>query len=438
MRESNSTPGRVRPAGSPRYFLGEVFVSEVLSKPALDAAGDEIGRVQDFIVSPGEIFPKVAFVVVKGPREPVVIPWEQVAFFNKKFLSLNILGREIKLDAVKENDILIARDILDKQIVDVNGAKIVRVNDLKLGEVKGHFCLIAADVGIRGLIRRLLGRRIKDQLGRFIHHRLPHHLIGWNYLEHLKPKITRLTLSVPRGLLNRMHPADLASVIQQMPARDRIVFYESLDLKAAAEVLHELEPAVQVEIVSRMDPEHAVDILERMPPDEATDVLGDLPPPKAQKLMALMNREDAKEVQDLLAHTEDTAGGLMTTEFLTFSPDLTAGETIEIIRKQSADVETIYYVYMADPNGRPIGVLSLRELIMATPEARLSEIMTTRLKTVTPETHQTEVAKTMSKYNLVAIPVVDRDRKMLGVVTIDDIVDLLVPPVSKKKPRRLK
>jgi Mg/Co/Ni transporter MgtE len=193
-----------------------------------------------------------------------------------------------------------------------------------------------------------------------------------------------------------------------------------------------------MEIIGKIDPSHAVDILELMPPDEAADVLGDLPAPKAQKLMALMNREDAAEVKDLLTHTEDTAGGLMTTEFLTFSPDLTAGETIEILRREAADVETVYYVYVVDIKERPIGVVSLRELIMAEPQTRLSEIMNTRVKTVRPENHQTEVAKVMSKYNLIAIPVVDREQKMLGIITIDDIVDLLVPPVSKTRHRRLK
>ena len=421
-----------------KYFLGEVFVSEVLGKQVLDAAGEEIGRVKDFIVSPGEIFPRVAYVVVSGPRSLLVIPWEQVAFFNKRFLSLNVLQEEMKSDELKESDILISRDILDKQIVDVNGAKMVRVNDLKLGNVKGNFCLIAADVGIRGLIRRLIGRQLKDHLGRIIHHRFAHHLIGWNYLAPLKPNLTRLTLSVPRKLLNKMHPADLAAVLSQMPAKDRIDFYESLDLKVAAETLHELEPTSQMEIIGKIDPSHAVDILELMPPDEAADVLGDLPAPKAQKLMALMNREDAAEVKDLLTHTEDTAGGLMTTEFLTFSPDLTAGETIEILRKEAADVETVYYVYVVDIKERPIGVVSLRELIMAEPQTRLSEIMNTRVKTVRPENHQTEVAKVMSKYNLIAIPVVDREQKTLGIITIDDIVDLLVPPVSKTRHRRLK
>jgi len=421
-----------------KYFLGEVFVSEVLGKQVLDAAGEELGRVKDFIVSPGEIFPRVAYVVVSGPRSLLAIPWEQVAFFNKRFLSLNVLQDEMKSDELKESDILISRDILDKQIVDVNGAKMVRVNDLKLGNVKGNFCLIAADVGIRGLIRRLLGRQLKDHLGRIIRHRFAHHLVGWNYLAPLKPNLTRLTLSVPRKLLNNMHPADLAAVLSQMPAKDRSDFYESLDLRVAAETLHELEPTSQMEIIGKIDPGHAVDILELMPPDEAADVLGDLPAPKAQKLMALMNREDAEEVKDLLTHTEDTAGGLMTTEFITFSPDLTAGETIEILRRDSADVETIYYVYVVDVKERPIGVVSLRELIMAEPQTRLSEIMNTRVKTVKPETHQTEVAKVMSKYNLIAIPVVDREQKMLGVITIDDIVDLLVPPVSKTRHRRLK
>ena len=336
-------------------------------------------RISSFL--PGETFPKVAFVVVTASRSVMAIPWEQVAFFNKKFLSLNVLQKEIRSNSVKESDILVSRDILDKQIVDVNGAKVVRVNDLKLGNVKGYFCLVAADVGIRGLIRRLLGRQLKDHLGRVIHHRFTHQLIGWNYLEPLKPNITRLTLSVPRKMLNKMHPADLAAVISQMPAKDRIDFYESLDLNVAAEALHELEPTVQAEIIGHSVPDHAVSILELMPPDEAADVLGDLPGPKAQKFMALMNREEAQEVKDLLAHTEDTAGGLMTTEFLTFSPEVTAEETVEILRRDAEDVETIYNIYaVVDPNERPIGVVSLRELIMAEPEAPLSGIMNTRFR----------------------------------------------------------
>jgi Mg/Co/Ni transporter MgtE len=205
----------------------------------------------------------------------------------------------------------------------------------------------------------------------------------------------------------------------------------------AAEALHELEPRVQADIIDDMSKERASDILERMPPDEAADVLGDLPEAKAQELINLMEKEEAEDVQELMEHEVDTAGGLMTTEYLAFPPDMTVEEAIKELRLEAPDVETIYYLYIVDHEEHINGVLSLKHLILATPQTLLGDIMKTPVKTLPLDAEQKDVAEFISKYNLLAAPVVDENMVMRGIVTVDDVVDFLLPPASRKKRRKL-
>ncbi len=245
-----------------------------------------------------------------------------------------------------------------------------------------------------------------------------------------------MTLTISRQKLPTLHPADLAQIISEVSQRERTAIFGSLDVDTAAEALHELEPRVQVDIIDDMSKERASDILERMPPDEAADVLGDMPEAKAQELINLMEKEEAEDVQELLEHEEDTAGGLMTTEYLAFPPDLTVEEAVKELRLEAPNVETIYYLYMLDDEERLVGVLSLKNLILATPQTRLGDIMMTPVKTLPLDAREKDVAEFISKYNLLAAPVVDENTVMRGIVTVDDVVDFLLPPASRKKRRR--
>jgi magnesium transporter len=418
------------------FFAGEIFVSEVYKKPVLDQTGEEIGKLKDVIIGVGETFPAVTSLVVAG-RETYVLAWDAINLFNRRVISVNALLKDITATAPSPTDILICRDLLDKQIVDINGAKLVRVNDLELSNVNGRLSLVAADIGLRGILRRLsLEKQGEKFLGLFRRY-LPHKLIAWNYVQTIEPKLTRLTLTVSRQKVAGLHPADLAEIISEVSQKERTAIFGSLDVDTAAEALHELEPQVQADIIDDMSKERASDILERMPPDEAADVLGDLPEAKAQELINLMEKEEAEDVQELLEHEEDTAGGLMTTEYLSFPPDITVEEAVKEMRLEAPNVETIYYLYIVDYEDRVIGVISLKNLILASSHARLDEVMTKPVKTLTLNTEKKDVAELISKYNLLAAPVVDENLVMRGIVTVDDVVDFLLPPASRKKRRKL-
>jgi Mg2+ transporter MgtE len=329
------------------------------------------------------------------------------------------------------------RDLLDKQIVDIHGAKLVRVNDLKLGDVNGKMCLIAVDIGLRGILRRIGLEKQGERMFSLFRYRLSKNLIGWHYLQPVEPKLSKLTLTVSRQKVSRMHPADLAEIISEVSQKERSAIFGTLDVETAAEALHELEPSVQAGIIDDLGKEKASDILEQMPPDEAADVLGDLPEEKAEELIKLMEHDEAQEVKELLEHEEDTAGGLMTTEYLAFPPDMTVDDAIRELRLEAPDVETVYYLYITDDQERLIGVLSLKDLILARSERSLRDIMKSQVKTLSLEAEQKDVAEFISKYNLLAAPVVDEQQVLHGIVTVDDVVDFLLPPASRKKRRKL-
>jgi CBS domain-containing protein/sporulation protein YlmC with PRC-barrel domain len=419
------------------FFAGDIFVSEVYQKPVLDQSGEEIGKLKDIVVGHGDPFPAVTSLLVSSGNTTYLIPWDQVNLFNKRVISANVLHASLQPASLSDTDILVCRDILDKQIVDIDGAKLVRVNDLKLGDVNGRICLIAADIGFRGILRRLGLESRGEQLFSLFRYRLPNVLIGWHYLQPVEPKLTRLTLTVSRQKVAQMHPADLAELISEVSQKDRTALFGSLDVETAAEALHELEPSVQADIIEDMSKEKASDILEQMPPDEAADVLGDLPEAKAEELINLMEKDEARDVKELLGHEEDTAGGLMTTEYLSLPPDISVDDAIKELRLAAPDVETVYYLYVLDEQERLVGVVTLKDLVLARPEAMIGDIMRSPVKALPLDAGQKDVAEFISKYNLLAAPVVDEHSVLRGIITVDDVVDFLLPPASRKKRRKL-
>lgn len=417
-------------------YIGELFVSEILKKPVLDKMGEEIGRLTDFLLIPGEVFPRVSALVVTRRGKTYVINWDAVNIFNKRILSATLLADGLAPEEVSEGALVICRDLLDKQIVDIDGAKVVRVNDLKLGEVHGHLCLVAADVGLRGLMRRLGLESQGEKVARAVGYKIPRNLISWSYLQPVEPRLTRLALNIPRHKVAELHPADIAHILSQIPQKDRAAILDTLDPETAAETLEEMGTAEQAAIIEDLDAEHASEILEHMAPDEAADLLGDLPADVANDLLQRMEEEDAQEMEELLAHDEDTAGGLMTTEYLFLAGDMTVKDAIGQIRLLAPDVETVYYIYILDEGEKLLGVLSLRDLIMALPHQSLSEIMTHPVKTIEADADEKRVARVISKYGLLALPVVDEEGHLLGIVTMDDILYRLQHPAEKKRRRK--
>jgi len=418
-------------------FLGELFISEILKKPVLDPKGDELGKVRDFLVIRGEPLPKISSIIIERKRELYNLPWSDLSIFNKRIISANIYGEALQPYELDEKDLLLVRDILDKQIVDVNGVKVVRVNDVKLEGYDTEAVLIGVDVGMRGIMRRLGVERGGEDLWRLFKKHLPYNLISWNYMQPLEPKLTTISLTVPRQMLSELHPADIADIISQVSHKEGATFFEDLDVDVAAEALSELQPETQVDIITGMDPDKAADIIEEMPPDEAADILSDLPVDKAKEILESIEKEEAEDIQELLSHEEDTAGGLMTNVFIAYPPETTVRKAIDNFKKDAEEIEIVYYIYVIDADEKLIGAVSLRDMLLADLDAKLSDIMETKLKTVTPETDEMDVAEIISKYNLVALPVVDIEGFMLGIVTVDDVLDRILPPSAKRKRRKV-
>jgi CBS domain-containing protein len=403
-------------------FFGELFLSEILNKPVMNQRGEEMGRLRDILVIPGNPFPQVSGLAVSKRKDHHFIPLDYVDIFNKKFLMVREMEKKTFPSSPPEGHIYIRENLLDKQIVDINGVKVVRVNDIKLGMLQNEFCLVGLDVGYQGLLRRIGWER--KGVG---------NLIPWNYVQPLEEGLDQLSLTLSRQGLSQLHPVDIADIIAQVSSKERVLLLESLDKETAGEAIHELEADMRVAIVEQMDVEEAADVLEKMQPDEAADILGDLSSEKAKAILDRMEKEEAADVEELLEHDEDTAGGLMTTEYLAFPPDQTAAQAIEEIRNQSPETELIYYIYVIDGEEHLLGVLSLRDLIMATPLTPLKKLMRTNPKKIKAEAKQKDVAELVSKYNLIAVPVVDEHNHLLGIITVDDILNILLPSSAIKR-----
>jgi flagellar motility protein MotE (MotC chaperone)/sporulation protein YlmC with PRC-barrel domain len=417
--------------------LAEIFLSTVLGKTVISPQGQEIGKLWDLIMVPGEVFPEVSHLLVKSKRRIISIPWHRISLFNRFVISVSGPSHHLpEYAASREGEILVKRDILDKQIVDVNGAKVVRVNDLKLGSYKDHLCIFFVDIGFRGLLRRLGYEQLGEKLAVLLNRQLPHQHISWEYVQLLEMNLSRLTLTVAREQMQEMHPADLAQIISQIPSKNIQAVLNSLDVETAGEAIHELEPELRSRVISQLDSEQASDILEEMDPDEAADVLGDLPEEKAQELLGLMDEEEAEDIQELMEHEEDTAGGLMNSEFLFIAANLTVEEALQQVKILAPEVETVYYIYIVEPDEALSGVVTLKDLLINPPHMPIAELMTTNLKTVTVESSPEDVLEIIAKYNLIAVPVLDKEAKMAGIVTVDDILELFLPYALRRKRHR--
>ncbi|WP_333654731.1 magnesium transporter [Dissulfurispira sp.] len=406
-------------------LFGELFLSEIIKKPVFDPKGEITGRVKDIAVVKGDPLPKVSAIIVEKKNQLFRIGWEQINLFNKRIISTYLTSSLIEPYTLSEEDLLAVRDILDKQIVDANGAKVVRANDIKLEGYDGEAILIAVDVGVRGILRRLGIERGSEGFLKLFQTQMPYNLISWNYLQPLKPKLRTIALTVPRQMVSELHPADIAEIISQVSRDEGAHLFKDLDIETAAEALSELKPEMQADIINAMDAEKAADIIEEMPPDEAADVLSDLPAEKAKEILERIEEEESADIQELLHHEEGTAGSLMTNEFIGYGPDVSVRQAIESFRHDAEEIETVYYIYVTDLGGRLLGVTSLRELLLAEPDTMLAEIMETKIIKVEPDEDVEEAADLMSKYDLVAIPVVDKEGSLLGIVTIDDILDVI-------------
>ena len=410
------------------------YVSDLLGKPVTDVDGGRIGQLDDLIATRrGEVpHPVVVAIVVKRAGQTLLIPFSHVAVLVAPAIPLNCSLQDVAPYQPGAHDLYLARDVLDKQIIDTTGARVVRVNDLELARVGQEFYVANVDIGGLGLLRRLGLARVAQQVALRLKRELPPGVIAWHDVE-LLPGNQPMRLKVPSDRIADLHPADLAEIISDLSRAESSQLLASLPVETVADTLEEVEPDFQASLVEGMSNEKVADLLEEMAPDEAADLLAQLPEDRSRELLTLMQHEDAADVRQLLAYPVDTAGGIMTTEYAAIGPDLTAEQAIAALRQSADEAETIFYVYVVDPDKHLLGAFSLQNLVWAQPAARVSEFMHRRLVSVNVTDSQDDVAQAVTKYNLLAVPVVDDRQRLLGIVTADDALDKIIPTAWKKR-----
>jgi magnesium transporter len=422
-----ATAPQAETAADPRFR----FLSSIIGRPVRDADGARLGKLTDLVVATGEHYPPVESLVLQGKDGRRQFPWSAVEQLGDAGLTLRAGAvSSTPPDQPLADRIPLVEEILDKQIVDVHDAKLVRVNDLHFLELKGQLRVAHVDVGLRGLIRRMGWEPVVDRTLRLFRPGAPYlkadQLVSWKLVQPLDQSAGKVRLEVAQRLLATLHPADLAEILEDLDHNQRTVLLERLDVETAAEALEEASPEMAAQLLEEVAPEKAADILEEMAPDEAADVLSDLPGETRDEVLAAMERPEAREVQALMAYPQDSAGGLMTPDRIQLGPERTVGDAVAELRRRDQDLPLVYEIFVADADGRLLGICTLRDLILNEPATGLGTIMREPPATLGVLDRLRDVAAAAAKYNLVSVAVVDEAGVMQGMVTVDDILGEVV------------
>lgn len=402
------------------------YISELLDNKVYDSSDAVVGKLEDILITPKDgKFEPLEFLVIRTPAKKIkFVPYDFVANFNSSEISLKNLFNKIALDVLPSgrNYIYLRKEILDRQIVDVAGTRVVRVDDLRIGVVENKMSVLAIDRSFRAILRRLG----LDWL--FFGGIFPVKLIDWRHAKFLEGKAP-LKLNTAADALGQLHPADLANIVEELDVKSGSSFLESLSSEDAAKVLEEVDPQLQTILVKHLGPDRAGKILSQMSSDEFADLVKTFSDHEAREILEKVGGGRAQSVQKLISYEDDTAGGLMTLDFFTARPDWTVEKTIEELRKVSNKMRSIVHIYVAGEDGKFLGAVSLRRMLLADRQALISKMAKgfPAHSTLKPGDKIPKVIKLMTKYNLYTAAVIDKDKKLAGVVTIDDVMRLLAP-----------
>ncbi|MCX6559429.1 MAG: CBS domain-containing protein [Candidatus Aminicenantes bacterium] len=405
-----------------------VFLSELIGRTVASPEGP-IGRLADLKIALGDPFPRAAALVLRRRRKKQLyeLDWSDVEYCADRTITLKpgAAGRLRPLE-VGRDELLLRDDLLDKQVVDTLGARIERVNDVHLLIVKRDLRVVHVDFGARGLLRRLGWLKSIDRATAWLFaYQIEERMISWKFIQPLlaDPVKGSLKLNVTARKIHELHPSDLADIIEELDSVNRSSLFRSLDLQTAALTLEEVDdPKLQASLIDTAPAERASDILEEMAPDEATDMLADMPEEKQRRLIGTMDAPSRRAVLDLLRFKEGTAGSIMTKDFFAVGRGTTVEQAIGEFRKLTCPLESVAYIYVNDPGGRLIGVCTLRHLLVADKDAALGALMNPHLITVEPDEKVDDVTSLFRKYKFLALPVVDGERILQGLITLKDIL----------------
>lgn len=385
------------------------------------------GILKDFLVDMDFSRPKAVAALIKTGDKSSYFSIGSISIKkeNGRYLVTCNSGEETGYDN-KSNLILLIANILGKKVIDINGRKLVRVNDIRMASVSSGTYAVAVDIGFEGYLRRLGIVRPVRSIFSLLRLELPKNHVMWDDVETVDPIHHDIHLSKSYTKLKTLHPSDIADIIEELDKNARTKIFVSLDEEHAADVLEQMEVAAQVDLIENLPVEKAADVLEKMPADEAADIIDELETVKAEELLQEMVGESSEEIRELLEYPENTVGSIMSTEFIAFRENLEATEAISQLRKLKPEQESTYLFFITDNKNRLIATLTLRDLILAHPFASLSEIMNKNLISVLDKENIDVLAEIISKYKLLAIPVTNEKRELEGMVVIDDIVEDLL------------
>ncbi|MGB9197253.1 MAG: CBS domain-containing protein [Terriglobales bacterium] len=409
--------------------MSTISLSELLGSLVYDSTGVVRGRVREVVLAPQEDRTKISSLIVKTSSGNRLLPLAAVSNINGGVRATTTVGDWISADGA-EGLLLLSRDLLDQQVIDVHGRKVVRVNDVDFHQEialgRQQLKVGGVDVGARGAIRRLLKGMVPATALRALLQRVPPREIPWDFVDIIETDAARrVKLKISHEKLAKLHPADLADIIEDLAPDEREAVFETLDEGVAAGALEELEPKVQKAVVESLDSDRAADIVEEMEPDAAADLLADLPEERTAEILVQMQPEERQEVTDLLEFKENSAAGRMTTEYIALPVTASTSDAIDVMRKFEGPMESMSTIFLIDSHGTLAGAVPLAKMVLAPVGTPLLALTQEPLIACPEDAKEKEFAELFDKYNLLTLPVIDSKNRLMGVITPDDVINML-------------
>jgi magnesium transporter len=408
-----------------------LHATEVLGAEAHDAAGNFVGKVKEMFIVPDEQPNRIARLLLgRGQYRPLIARYDQIESVAPGRVRLSADESALELYQPNEAWLAMRKDLLDQQIIDTNGRKVVRVNDVDLDEQKNNgnteLRLTQVDIGLPSAVRRLLQGIVPPMAIRRIQSKLPAKTIRWEFVNLIESDpLRRVKLKLSSDALTKLHPADLADIVEELSPAERQSIFDSLDEETAAEAIAELDKRLQTQVVEKLDPEKAADILEEMNPDEAADLIASLPPEKSREVLGEMEHREAHEVEELMRFDENTAGGMMNTEIVVVGEDATRGEVVDYIRFHEISLDQLDNIVMINREATFAGTVPVARLVLASGDERMGDLAFVPLVSLRTDANEKEVYEIFDKYNLRSLTVVNEQNRPLGAITVDDVVSRL-------------
>ncbi len=399
-----------------------IFFSQLLRVSIIDNKQETVGRLKDVVVKAQEgEYPKVHGVLFQDGKHVSFIPYQYIETLSRGEITLNKSNCWKPAYEPANDEFLLSTDVLDQQIFDVKGIRVVRVNDLQLVKIDNGFSVVGIDVSNKALIRRLGFSQFP------VFNRMESKFIDWHNVSLVKGTVGSLQLKTTHQKLQKLHPADIANLIENLTLPESTKLVQSFDKETAAEVLGEVDPKYKDTLLEHINPKSLANIMEEMPTDEAVDVLKDLSEYKRVQVFRRLGVRKAKTLHKLSGYKDDIAGGLMSEEFMTINKDFSVAQAIKFIRKNSELYKSLYHVFVIDDEKHLLGVVSIRTLLLSSPKQKITELMSKVVRVLRLHTKSEDIARLMTKYDLLSMAVVDKQKVIRGIVTVDDILRLLIP-----------